>query len=171
MATGIDKYINDILTKIYANQNLCKLLYYDVDDPLSQSDIVDTTVLRTDKENQRIFVTPFSIDTEDEVKSKLHVMINNFSLDSKTKYYLDFDIDFIISINTQIWELTGENGEVKTRLSLIVHELLQTFNHKHTEGTMGDNHFENGKIQKFNDGFWGMIITLTNTTLPTYVIS
>jgi len=69
MATvGIDKYLNDILDKIYANQNLCKYLFYDDPNPLSHTDIVDTTILKRDKQNQRIFVTPFIIEKTDKAK-------------------------------------------------------------------------------------------------------
>lgn len=167
MATGIDKYINDILTKIYANQNLCKLLYYDVDDPLSQADIVDTTVLRTNKENQRIFVTPFSIDTEDEVKSKLHIMINNFNIDEKNTFFEDLSIDFIICTNVRIWELNDGSNEVSIRVNKIWDELSLTFKRQNTVGMM-KNHFDYGKVQKFSDWHWGYIYCLQATQLPLY---
>jgi hypothetical protein len=46
---SIDKYLNDILAKIYLNQNLCKYLYYDVKNPLAEPEITDTTIIKTNK--------------------------------------------------------------------------------------------------------------------------
>ncbi len=71
MAIGIDKYLNDIKTKILDNSNLCKLLYFDHENPLSESDISDTNILYTDTSNQRLFFTPFTIDSSDIIKSTL----------------------------------------------------------------------------------------------------
>jgi hypothetical protein len=165
-ATGIDKYINDILTKIYANQNLCKLLLFDDYNPLSHSDLVDTTILRTDKTNQRLYITPFSIDIEDKVKSKLHIMINNFELDKDNRFYVDLEVDFIICINVKIWEINDGSNEVKIRANLIMQELLETFNRQRCVG-MGINNFKYGKIQKFNEWFWGYTVVLSGMDLPT----
>ena len=170
MATGIDKYINDILTKIYANQDLCKLLYYDDRNPLSQSDLADTSVLKTDKLNQRIYITPFSFETTDKTKSTLHIIVNNFELDENTKYFNDLEIDFVICINVRLWEIFDGSDETKTRLSLIVDELLNTFNRQQSKG-IGKNHFQFGKIQKFNDWFWGMYLSFRLMEMPTYIQS
>jgi hypothetical protein len=41
--TTLNDYINIVLNKILANQDLCKYIYYDVDEPLLQSDIADTS--------------------------------------------------------------------------------------------------------------------------------
>ena len=168
MAQGADIYLNEILTKIYANHNLCKLLYFDDRNPLSHSNLSDTTILKTDKLNQRLFISPFSIDTTDKTKSTLHIMINNFEFDTETKYYSDFEIDFIICINVRIWEIDDGSELVQTRLNLIIDELLKTFNRQRTIG-MGKNHFQYGKIQKYSDYFWGMIISLRAIDLPTYL--
>jgi hypothetical protein len=159
-ATGLDKYYNDILTKIYANQNLCKYLYYDVANPLAQPNITNTSVLKTNKTNQRIFVTPFSFDTTDKVKSTLHVMINDFEIDRTNYYFEDMSIDFIICVNVRIWELNDGTGEIKIRANGIWEELNNTFGKQRTVG-VGKNVFKYGKIQKFNDFFWGYIYCLS----------
>ena len=165
MAEGIDKYINDILAKIYANQNLCKYLYYDVRNPLAQADIADTTVLKDNKTNQKIFVTPFTIDNTDRTKTTLTIMVDNFYLDEKTKYYEDMKIDFVIACNVRLWELDDNSGEVKLRVNGIWQELNNTFKRKSTVG-LGKNHFNYGKLQKFNDYFWGYTYCLTAKDFP-----
>ena len=47
---NLNDYLNTIINKILADQELCKLLYYDDDAPLSGNTITDTSVL-SDKEN------------------------------------------------------------------------------------------------------------------------
>jgi len=168
MATvGMDKYLNDILDKIYANQNLCKYLLYDDANPLSHADISDTSVLRTDKKNQRIFVTPFSVDTTDKVKSTLHIMLNNFEIDDKNMFYEDMNIDFIICCNVRIWELNDGSGDVKIRCNGIWTELCNSFKRQMTVG-VGKNHFDYGKVQRYNDFFWGYLFSLSAKALPIY---
>ena len=165
MATGIDKYLNDILAKIYANQNLCKYLYYDVRNPLAQSTISDTSILKTNKQNQKIFVTPFTVDTTDRTKTTLTIMVDKFTIDEKNNYYEDMSIDFIIACNVRLWELDDNSGEVKLRVNGIWEELNNTFKRESTVG-LGKNHFDYGKIQKFNDYFWGYIYCLKAKDFP-----
>lgn len=167
MAVGIDKYINDILSKIYANQNLCKYLYYDTRNPLAQPDIVDTKILKTNKENQRIFITPFTIDVTDITKTTLTIMIDNFHIDEQNNYYDDISVDFIIACNVRIWELDDGSGEVKLRVNGIWDELNHTFKRKSTVG-IGKNNFKKGKIQRFNDCFWGYLYSLEAKDFPLY---
>ena len=159
MATGIDKYLNDILNKIYANQDLCKLLYYDKKNPLAEADIIDTTILRTDKNNQKIFVSPFTIDNSDVVKSTLTIQVNNFSLGKTNIYFKNMDIDFIVVCNVNIWELDDGSGEVKIRVNAIWEELNKIFNRQKTVG-LGINNFNYGKITQFNQYFWGYVYSL-----------
>lgn len=159
-AVGLDKYYNDILTKVYANQDLCKYLYYDVLNPLAQSTIADTTILKKDKTNQRIFVTPFNIETTDKVKSTLHIMVDEFQLDKTNLYFEDMTIDFVICSNVRIWELNDNSGEIKLRVNGIWNELNETFRRSRTVG-MGKNVFQYGKIQRFNDYFWGYIMSMS----------
>jgi hypothetical protein len=168
MATvGIDKYLNDILAKIYDDQEICKLLLYDDVNPLSHADISDTTVLRTNKNNQRIFVTPFIIETADKVKTTLHIMLNDFGIDEKNMFYEDMTIDFIISCNVRIWELNDGSGDVKLRVNGIWDRLSHLFKRQNTVG-VGKNHFMYGKVSKFSDYFWGYTYCLSSKNLPIY---
>ena len=165
MAEGLDRYLNDILSKIYSNQNLCKYLYYDVRNPLAQSDIADTSRLKKDKTNQKIFVTPFTVDITDRTKTTLHILIDDFKADEKNNYYEDMNIDFIIACNVRLWELEDGSGEIKLRVNGIWEELNKTFKRKSTIG-LGKNHFKYGRIQKFNDYFWGYTYCLSAKDFP-----
>jgi hypothetical protein len=165
MAEGIDKYLNDILTKIYANQNLCKYLFYDVRNPLAQATIANTKVLKDDKDNQKIFITPFTVDVTDKTKTTLTIMINDFQLDSDTKYYEDMTVEFIIACNVRLWELDDGSNEVKLRVNGIWDELSKTFKRKATVG-IGKNNFKSGRLQKFNDYFWGYSYCLEAKDFP-----
>lgn len=136
----LDKYLNDILTKIYANQNLCKYLYYDNQTPLSMTDIADTTVLFTDKDNQKIFTTPFSVDNADYMKSTLTINVYDARVDQGNVFYKDIRVDFHVISHVRLWELTADSGECKLRPNGIVHELNNLFLRQSTVG-IGKNQY------------------------------
>jgi hypothetical protein len=60
-----------------------------------------------------------------------------------------------------------DDGNIVTRLSSIVNELFLTFNRQQSVG-LGKHHFNLGKIQKFNDYFWGMMVSFKMMECPTY---
>jgi len=165
LAEGLDKYLNDILSKIYDNQNLCKYLYYDNRDPLSRPDIADTSILKTNKTNQKIFVTPFSVDTTDRTKTTLTIMFDKFYIDGSNTYYEDLSIDFVIACNVRLWELDDGSDEVKLRVNGIWQELNNTFKRQGTVG-LGKNHFSYAKLEKYNEYFWGYTYCLKAKDFP-----
>lgn len=165
MANLIDTYLTDIRTKILANQNLCKYIYYNSRNPLAQPDIADTkAVLCDDKRNRKIFFTPFSVDTTDETKTTLTVTVDRFKPDSST-YFEDMVIYFTIACNVRLWELNDGTEGIVLRPNGIWDELNKTFKRERTVG-LGKNHFQSGYIQKFNDYFWGYNYCLTAKDFP-----
>ena len=165
MSTGIDRYLNDIKIKILANSNLCRLLYYNSDNPLAEADLPDTSILYSDKLNQKLFFTPFIDDSDSEAKSTLNVVINNFKLDSATKYFKDISIDFIVMIHNDLWILDDGSGEIKLRANAIWKELNETFFEHRT--AMGKNLFEYSKMVRTKDNLYsGYIFCSTATDLP-----
>ena len=166
MASNIDRYLNYLKNTVLSNQNLCKYLYYNDKNPLSQPDIVDTNAsLYLDKRNQKLFVTPFTFDVTDQTKTTLTIMIDNFRIDNKSNYYEDINVYFIIACNVRLWELDDGSGEVKLRVNGVWDELNRTFKRQYGVG-LGKNHFQNGRIQKFNDYFWGYTWCLSATDFP-----
>lgn len=148
---ALDKYLNDVLAKIYTNQNLCKLLYYDVTNPLSQADIADTTILKTDLENKRILTTPFTVDVSNTQKSTLTININESDVYKET-YYKNIKIDFIILSHLHLWELdAATTSQTSLRPNLIVHELASLFLRENTIG-IGKNHY--AYLKKYQPSAW-----------------
>jgi hypothetical protein len=165
VAEGINKYLNAIFAKIYSNQNLCKLLYYDSVNPLGQATISNPAILYTDKENKKLFATPFSLDNTDKRKTTLTVALDRINLDSNTKFFRDITVDFIICCHNKLWELNDGSGEIKLRPAEIWNELDRTFN-RQTAGGVGKNNFDYGKIIYFNDSFSGYRVCFSGIDLP-----
>lgn len=140
----LDKYMNDILTKIYTNQNLCKYLLYDSPDPLSLTDIPDPKILYDDKNNQRILDTPFNISIVNNEFTTLTINVNDATLD-RSVFYKDIEIEFFVICSYRNWNLNANVGESKLRPNGIVTELMNLFSREHTVG-IGNNHM--GRLQK-----------------------
>jgi hypothetical protein len=110
----LDDNINDIFDKIYDNQNLCKLLYYDVSNPYTQPDIVDTTVLRTDKNKQKLFPYLFAPDIVDKQKTTLHVCFKDFRL-SDNIMFKPAKVDFHVVCHELLWDLKLGDNKIHLR--------------------------------------------------------
>ena len=150
----LNQNMNDIFTKIYANQNLCKLLYHDVDNPLAEANITDTTVLYTDKENQKIFPYPFTPDIADVQKTVLNVVFNKFELGDNNIYFKPSNIDFIVLSHIYLWNITDGSNDIKLRPFMILNELDETFGFQRTVG-LGRNIFDYADIIWANTSFVG----------------
>jgi len=140
----LDKYMNDILTKIYADQNLCKYLLYDSPDPLALATISDTKVLYDDKDNQRIYDTPFNVGIVNNDFTTLTINVNDATLD-KSIYYKNIEIEFFVICSYRNWNLTSASGVSALRPNAIITELMDLFSREHTVG-IGNNHL--GRLQK-----------------------
>jgi hypothetical protein len=148
----LDVYLNSILDKIYANQNICKYLYYDVENPLSYPDLADTSVLFTDEDNKKIFTTPFSIDNADIQKSTLTIVVSDANVVPDNVYFKDFKVEFYVISNVRIWELEASSTRYTAlRTNAIVHELSLLFCRTRTIG-MGSNQFS--YIERFYPNQW-----------------
>ena len=165
MSTGIDKYLNDIKDKILTNSNLCKLLYHNTDNPLAEVAVATPTLLYTDKENQKLFFTPFTDDSDSEAKTTLHVVVSEFKLDQPSKYFKDLSIDFIVMIHNSLWLLDDGSGEIKLRANAIWKELNDTFfDHR---SAIGKNLFDYSKIVRTKDNLYnGYVFCSRATDIP-----
>lgn len=142
----LDKYMNDILAKIYTNQNLCKYLLYDSSDPLSLPDIVNTKILYDDKSNQRILDTPFNMAIVNTEYTTLTINVNDASIDRSSPYYKDIEIEFFIICTYRNWNLSAGMGESILRPNGIVHELSNLFSQQRTVGLGKNNIVKLSKI-------------------------
>jgi hypothetical protein len=67
----LDQYINNILDKIYTDNELCKLLYYDVPNVDDYSNLADNTILYTDITNRRIYPMTYTLENMDLEKTNI----------------------------------------------------------------------------------------------------
>jgi hypothetical protein len=74
-------------------------------------------------------------------------------------------LDFIIACNVRLWGLDDGSNEIRLRVNGIWDELNNTFKRQSTVG-IGKNNFKYGRIQKWNDNFWGYSYCLEAKDFP-----
>ena len=158
---NLSDYKNTILNMILADQDLCKYLYYDVDDPLSESDIVDTSDL-SNKENpdRRIFAIPFNADIHQTQRTTLHIEIEQ--PDSILEpFYKEVNVNFIILSHNHLWELYTADNSVLLRPDMIVSKLTELF---HRTESIGVGKSLNSKLHNIylNEEVFGYKIEFMN---------
>lgn len=162
---GIDKYLNSIYEKIILNDNLCKLLYYKYDNPLIESNLADNRILYTDKQNQRLFFTPYMDDEHSEARSTLNIVITDFSLDMSAKHFKDFSIEIICMVHHDLYMLNDGSDYIMLRTNAIFRELLETFNNNRT--AVGKDLFEYGTlVRSRSNNASGFKICFKSSELP-----
>lgn len=161
---SVNKYMDTIATKLYGNQTLCKYLYYDEANPLSQPDIADTTILYTDEENQKILFNPFISTLDDLRASRLAVVIEEVSTDSRA-YFKLINLDFIICCHNELWKVTIDDGTVGVRPLLIWDELDSLFV-RYTSKGIGSDTFSYSNLIYFNEKFSGYKVCYKSISLP-----
>ena len=154
----LDKNINDVFDKIYANQNLCKLLFYDSDNPLAEATIANTKVLYTNKKKRKLFPYFFTPDLKDVQTTTLHVCFKDFKL-SDNIFFKPAKVDFYIVCHEYLWELNTGDGDIHLRPFAILHELDLTFNRQRTIG-LGKNNFSSLAPIYYNNKFSGFCYSL-----------
>lgn len=142
----LNRDMNDIFTKLYSSQNLCKLLYYDVDDPLSQPDLVDTTILYTDKTNQRLIPRPFMLDDTKSERSFMTIEFDRFRMGHENVLTKDSVIIFNILSHLYLWDIIDSSGEIKERPFMIMHEIDLLFNRERTVGLGKNNWLSSNRL-------------------------
>lgn len=120
----LNNNINKVLMKLISSENLCKLLYYDVSNPLSQADISDKTVLLYTK----IYPYPFTPDSQTAESSILSVIFNDFSL-SPNPSFKNNSLELIIICHHNLWRI-----DEMLRPFAILNELDEIFNNERVIG-------------------------------------
>jgi hypothetical protein len=143
---------------LLANQNLCKLLYYNERDPLSQPTISNTKVL--DMEN--LFPMPKMPDIETKKQSILDYYFNISEPWTENPFFRKTYLTFDIIIHLDLWLIKDA-----LRPYSILNEIDEMFNNKYINDLSGKNIYANdAKVLKYSDMFYGyhMIYDLTNTS-------
>jgi hypothetical protein len=161
MAQGIDNYLNQIAIKIYSNQNLCKLLYYiETDNPLNEPNLVDTSIIRTNKINRSLYFEPFTWQFPEIACAWLFVEVTNFKPDEGNIYFKNMSINFLVVVANSLWEINDGSNEIKMRPNMIIYELNSLFNNKRITG-IGHNFIRRGDLIKFNELYSGYLYAIS----------
>lgn len=157
-------YLDYFVGKVYQSQPLCKLLYYDYSNPLDYPDIVDTTILHSDTENQRIVFAPFTLSSDSARITRLSIMLSDIDVD-KIDYFRDITLSCVITCHNDLWELNPVNY-VTTRPLLIWDELELLYNSQYTTTGLGKKEMSTGSLVYFNNNFTGYSIQFKGMNLP-----
>lgn len=134
-----------MLSQVISSQDLCKLIEYDTYNPLSESDIADTSALLFNK----IFPFPKIPDTQEEANTSLCVWFDNFSTDKRNTMIKEGMLTFLLIVHNDLWKISGG-----LRHFSIMHELDQLFVGKRIVG-IKELQFANGRYVRFNDKYSG----------------
>jgi len=127
--------------KLIGNQNLCKYLYYNSNDPLVESDITDPT---TSLLYKKIFPYPTTTeifkDPDGNViaSSTINVLFDNFRLGSQNTKFKNGKLMFVILCHTSLWRLDATS---QLRPYCILNEIDEMFSGQNVIG-VGKGEFE-----------------------------
>ena len=131
---------------LLADQDLCKYLYYNADDPLSEATIADTTILIM----KNIFPLPKMPDAQEEKKAFLNYYVYNaepWPNSGFRKLFLSFDV----ICHLDLWLI--KDG---IRPYSILNRIDNMFNNKHIAELSSKNVFWDGlQVTKYSDKFYG----------------
>jgi hypothetical protein len=157
----LDDYANTIIQMMQSDQQLCKLLYYDTDQPLAESDIVDTSILSNkDNPDRRIFAIPFSPDVHASQKTTIHIELSKSEM-TEEKYYKTVNICFIVLCHNHLWELYTGINSISLRPNKISARLFELFYNKQSIGIGSSCYAETDNIH-LNDSVTGYKIIFSN---------
>lgn len=154
-----NKTTNLILLEMVKNQNLCKLVYYDDVNPLSQSNIINTVNLikKTEDNPMAHFFRQPKIPTVDDVGSFIVVSLDNFKMSRSNPLSQYYNLNFIILVHKDCWLIDG--GE---RIFFIRNELDNSFDRKYLNG-IGEVEFNVAdRFSLGNGDFYGFRVQYTN---------
>lgn len=157
----LDGYVNTIVGIILGNQDLCKYLYYDVDEPLLESDIVDTSILsKREEQDRRIFAIPFNPDIHLTQKTTLHIEIEQRG-EIQDDFYKTVRVNFIILCHNHLWELYTGDSTFKLRPNAILNKLSELF-HKEKSIGIGNARYSQLRNIYMNDEIAGYKVSFDN---------
>lgn len=120
----LNKNMNDVMTKLVGNPNLCKLLKYNTSNALSQTDVDSPENLLYDK----IFPYPFNTDVLTEASSLIITTFDNFT-PTKGQGFKNSYVVFRVIVHNSLW-VTNDG----LRPYLILNELDEIFNNQRVIG-------------------------------------
>lgn len=151
---SLNSKINKIIETLISSQNLCKLLYYNDDNPLSQSDIPDTSSLifkNNYTSENKIFPLPKYVDAEEEKGSLLYIYFNYMDSYKKNTGFKKLNLYIQIACHLNVWYIDSA-----IRPLSIIHEIDRLLNNQHIDDLSMNKIFSDscGMI-RFSDYFYG----------------
>ena len=148
----LNENINKVLMKLIESQNLCKYLYYDTTDPLSGSDISDTTSLLYDKVFP--YPTPISVfkdaDGIPTASSIINVFFDNYTLGKTNNKFKNGKLVIRVICHMDLWKLDTS----QLRPYCILNEIDEIFNEQRVVG-IGKGEFESCRLILEDENYSG----------------
>lgn len=116
----LNENLNKTLCRLVENKNLCKLIHYNEDNPLTKPDIQNPARLLL---FEKIYPYPIAIDTEKDAATYLCLALDDFGISSGSYGIANNKIIFNILCHNKLWKVSGG-----LRPFLIMEELDIMFN-------------------------------------------
>jgi hypothetical protein len=121
----LDENLLVIIDTVLLNQNLCKYIYYDVDDPLAEDDIPDTQEALMLK---RVLPFPYDPGITIDDQTQLRIYYPDGNINETAVESIDVHFDIVVAKET-LW-LINMAGKKQIRPYRIMKEIVNTFNKK-----------------------------------------
>jgi hypothetical protein len=148
--------INRVLLKLVDNQNICKYLYYNSSNPLSEATITDTTSL--------LYTLIFPYPTSTEIfkdtngtpiaSSVINVLFDKFKMTSNSKFKVG-ELIFVVLCHISLWRL-DETSEL--RPFCILNEIDEMFSEQKVIG-IGKEEFNRCNLEWADQNYSGYQLT------------
>ncbi|WP_372011320.1 hypothetical protein NBRC13296_12145 [Paenibacillus chitinolyticus] len=155
----LNQYVTNIFSKLIENQELCKLLFYTVDDPFSEHDLTDDQ--RIGLLNTYIFPMPKIPGEQSTQSSFLSIYFDNFKLTAENKGIKECNLVIDILIHNSIWSLHGTG---LFRPYSILSKIDKLINNERVAGIkkMG---FDRGRLIRYNADYSGYQVTYSMSSV------
>ncbi len=158
--SDLNEDINKVLDKLISNQDFCKLLYYKTDDPLSEADITDPTILLFTK------IFPFPTTTEifkdDDGNPVANIVVNvlfdDFKLGVKNNRFVSAKLVFVVLCHMSLWPLSTTS---MLRPICILDEIDQMFSDQRLLG-IGRDEFDRCNLTWSDASYSGYKLSINN---------
>lgn len=121
---GLNKSMEKIAKCLLNSNNLCKLLYYDDDNPLDNLDL--TVQQKTELLDKKFSIVPI-VDFSDEKGSFLIIAFDSFNLNDFNPKFIDQSFSINVYSHKDLWKV--KNGKLRPFLILNeIHQILEDSN-------------------------------------------
>ena len=150
--------IKKIIETILSSQDLCKILYYSSTTPLLEANLPDTSIILLNN----LFPTPVTPTIEDEAKSIITIVLDDFALGRDNNAFKTSKIVFNVFTHLDLWLL----NDTKIRPYSILNEIDTLFNQQRI-ATIGKLEFVSSRWIAISAKWHGYQISYKNCDFNT----